>query len=122
MKTDRNTNIHEIREKIREFILEREWEKFHNPKDLAISISLESAELMELFQWKSLEEIEELENFPSFTTRISDELADIIIYSLSLANKLEIDISSAVLKKIEKNGQKYPVEKAYGSAKKYNEL
>ncbi|MFD2444097.1 nucleotide pyrophosphohydrolase [Bacillus sp. CGMCC 1.16607] len=96
---------------------ERDWKKFHNPKDLALSLSLEASELLENFQWKSSEEAIEknLDN-------IQDELADILIYTLLFANETGIDIGKAVEQKIRKNIKKYPVENAYGSNAKYTEF
>lgn len=104
----------ELMEKAVQFRDERDWKQYHNPKDLAISLSLEASELLENFQWKSNEEalIENLEN-------IKDELADVVLYALLLADVLEIDPKEAILTKMEKNAKKYPVEKAFGSKKKY---
>jgi NTP pyrophosphatase (non-canonical NTP hydrolase) len=96
---------------------ERNWRQFHNPKDLAISLSLEAGELLENFQWKSSEEAvaENLEN-------IKDEIADVVIYAILLSHELGINIEQAIQDKIEKNKQKYPVEKAFGSRKKYTKF
>lgn len=99
---------------------ERDWKQFHNPKDCAISLSLEAAEVMEHFQWKSKEEVEEY--VKSHREEIGDELADVLYWVLLMSNDLNIDISEAFLKKLEKNGQKYPVEKAKGKHTKYTEL
>ena len=109
-------DLKQLAEKILEFRDEREWGKFHNPKDLALSISLEASELLEVFQWKSSEEAIEknIEN-------MKDELADILIYSILFANETGINIGDAIEKKIIKNGEKYPVEKAYGNNVKYTE-
>lgn len=111
-----------LKKKIAEFIKERDWEQFHNPKDLSMSLSIESAELMELYQWKNPEEINALINNPESFQKMKDELADIVIYSLSLANTLNIDVAEAVIKKLKKNEKKYPVKIAKGNAKKYTEL
>jgi NTP pyrophosphatase (non-canonical NTP hydrolase) len=96
---------------------ERNWKQFHNPKDLAISLSLEAGELLENFQWKSSEEAvaENLEN-------IKDEIGDVIIYAILLSHELDINLEQAIKDKIQKNKQKYPVNKAFGSRKKYTEL
>ena len=104
-------------EKIIKFRDERNWDQFHNPKDLAISISLEAAELLEIFQWSGtdLERKDKLEN-------MKEELADVMIYSILLAEKLNLDISIIIEDKLKKNGEKYQKEKAYGSSKKYTEL
>lgn len=95
----------------------RNWKQFHNPKDLAISLTLEAGELLENFQWKTSEESVTV-NYP----RIKDELADVLIYALLLSNELNINPEQAVKDKIKKNGEKYPIEKAYGTNKKYNEF
>lgn len=96
---------------------DRDWKQFHNPKDLVISLSLEASELLENFQWKSSEDAIEknLEN-------IKDELADVFIYSILLADQMNVDIEDVIKNKLEKNQRKYPVEKSFGSNKKYNEL
>ncbi|HDR8129177.1 TPA: nucleotide pyrophosphohydrolase [Bacillus cereus] len=104
-------------EQILKFREDRNWKQFHNPKDLAISLSLEASELLENFQWKNSEEAME-KNFEN----IKDELADVLIYSILLADEINVDIEELILGKIEKNARKYPVEKAYGSNKKYKEL
>lgn len=93
---------------------ERDWEQFHNLKDLSIALSIESNELLEQFLWKNADEAN--------IEKIKEELADVFSYSLLLADKLNIDIEEIVLKKIKLNAEKYPIEKSKGSAKKYNEL
>lgn len=95
----------------------RNWKQFHNPKDLAISISLEAAELLELFQWSAEDTIVQ-EKKP----QMKEELADVIMYCLLMADALQVDIEEIVREKMKKNGDKYEVAKAYGSKKKYNEL
>ncbi|OJE49371.1 nucleotide pyrophosphohydrolase [Bacillus proteolyticus] len=107
----------ELTNKVIQFRDERNWKQFHNPKDLAISISLEASELLENFQWKSNEEAlnKNMDN-------IKDELADVLIYSMLLANDLGFDVEEIVKNKIEKNNSKYPVEKAYGVKTKYTDL
>jgi len=96
---------------------DRNWKQFHNPKDLAISISLEAAELLEVFQW-SAEDIV----CGSKTDKIREELADVINYCILMADVCGIDLDEIVQEKIKKNNEKYPVEKAFGSKKKYTEL
>ncbi|HWQ71858.1 MAG TPA: nucleotide pyrophosphohydrolase [Desulfitobacteriaceae bacterium] len=100
-----------------EFRDSRNWKQFHNPKDLAISLTLEAGELLENFQWKTSEE-----SIAVNYQRIQEELADVLIYALLLANELNINPEQAVIDKIKMNGEKYPIEKAYGTHKKYNEL
>lgn len=108
-------DIKDIRDQIVKFVNERDWGKYQTPRNLATSISIEAAEVLEKFQWKlddklTKKEIEELKN----------ELADVFIYLLHLSNKLDIDLLDATYKKIEKNSKKYPVEKAKGKSAKYN--
>ena len=104
-----SAGIGEISRLVSEFVRERNWEKFHNPKDLAIAISVEAAELLELFQWSG----KEGHDAPSKEekARIAEELADVIIYSMSMANALNIDLSQAIKNKIEANKNKYPTDK-----------
>ena len=103
-----------------EFRKARDWEQFHNPKDIAISLSLEAAEVLEHFQWKNPEEIQNY--IKQHKTDIGEELADVFNWILLLAHDLDIDILKASEDKIKKNGKKYPVAKAKGSHKKYTEL
>lgn len=106
--------------RIRQFRDARDWLQFHNPKDLAVSIAIEAAELLEEFQWKSPEESKRYaaEN----RERIADEVADVAIYLLELTDVLGIDLSAAIHAKLDKNERKYPVEKSRGNSKKYTEL
>jgi NTP pyrophosphatase (non-canonical NTP hydrolase) len=108
------TDIQEITEALLKFRNERDWEQFHNPKDLALAISIEAAELLELFLWKNPEEANR--------EKIKAELADVLSFALLLAEKYEFDVKEIILNKIAHNAQKYPVEKAKGNAKKYDEL
>ena len=107
----------ELMNRINQFRDDRDWRKFHNEKDLAISISLEASELLELFQWKNSEEVVE-----SSLNEIKEELADVLIYSLIMADNLNLDVEDIIKSKLDLNEQKYPVEKSRGSNKKYNEL
>lgn len=119
---DKDATIRDLKQKVAAFIQERDWEQYHNPKDLSMSISIEAAELMELFQWKNAAEVEAARKDPKALEKVKEELADVITYSLALANTLEIDVSEAVEDKLRKNAEKYPVHKAKGSNKKYTEL
>lgn len=107
----------ELIKKINQFRDDRDWRQFHNPKDLAISISLEASELLENFQWKTSEEAKEKNQ-----ENIEQELADVLIYSLMLASDLELDVEGIIEKKLEQNDRKYPVEKSKGNKEKYTEL
>lgn len=102
---------------INDFRDERHWRQFHNPKDLAISITLEAAELLELFQWKSNEEVVGVRD-----GQLRDELADILIYSAMMTTDLGFDIDEIILEKLKKNAVKYPVKKSMDNKAKYNEL
>lgn len=107
----------ELMNKINQFRDDRDWRKFHNEKDLAISISLEASELLELFQWKNSEEVVE-----SSLEEIKEELADVFIYSFMMADNLNLDVEEIIREKIEINAKKYPVELSKGNNKKYTDL
>lgn len=109
--------IKELLKKIIEFREQRNWEQFHKIKDLLLGLDIEVSELMELFLWKSEDEISEIPK-----EQIKHELADIFIYLTYISEKFDVDLEQAVLEKIVLNGQKYPVSKSFGSHKKYNEL
>ena len=113
-------SMEKIIQKIREFRDARDWRQFHNPKDMAIAISIESAELLEHFLWKTNAEVEK--RVAEKKEQVSDEIADIGIYLFELADILGIDLIAAMERKLAKNATKYPVEKARGSNKKYTEL
>lgn len=104
-------------ENINKFRDERNWRQFHNEKDLAISISIEASELLELFQWKSSEE-----TVSNKLSQLKEELADVLIYSLMLADNLDLDVEKIIQDKLNLNAKKYPISKSYGSNKKYTEL
>ena len=110
--SDNDTKISELKEQVKEFNTARSWKQFHTPKEVAISISIEAAELLEIFQWKALSR-SDIERDPEKLFQIQEEIADIMIYIFSLANTLDLDVSSAVLEKLEKNAEKYPVNKEY---------
>jgi NTP pyrophosphatase (non-canonical NTP hydrolase) len=119
---DDKITIENLKKMVVKFRDEREWKKYHTPKDVAISINIEAAELLEQFQWKIDQEIEEMLKNKENLDKVSEELADVVIYCLSLADVIKVDISEAVKKKIEKNEKKYPVGKVKGNYKKYTEL
>lgn len=105
--TDQMTNIQEIKSKIAKFAKERDWFQYHNPKNLSMSIAIEASELMEIFQWSTAEESWDISR-SNVRTHIEEELSDVMIYCLSLANQLDIDVASAIQDKLIKNGIKYP--------------
>jgi NTP pyrophosphatase (non-canonical NTP hydrolase) len=104
----------EIIQALLKFRNERDWEQFHNQKDLALALSIEAAELLELFLWKKAEDAN--------TEKVKEELADIFSFAFLLAEKYGFDVKEIVFDKIKTNGEKYPVEKAKGTSKKYDEL
>lgn len=106
--------IEKITAEIIKFRDDRDWEQFHNGKDLALALSIEASELNQLFLWKSAEDVN--------IEKVKEELADILNYAFLIAHKYNLNIEDIILNKIEKNAEKYPVDKAKGNAKKYNEL
>lgn len=108
------SDIQEITDKIVKFTAERDWDQFHNGKDLALALSIEAAELNELYLWKKAEDVD--------VEKVKEELADILNYAFLIADKYNFDVKQIILDKLERNALKYPVDKAKGNAKKYNEL
>lgn len=108
------SELDELREQIVKFTQERDWDQFHNGKDLALALSIEAAELNEAFLWKDASAVN-VEN-------VKEELADIFNYAILIADKYDLDIKQIVLDKLQRNAKKYPVDKARGNAKKYSEL
>lgn len=108
------SDLEELRQAIAKFTQERDWDQFHNGKDLALALSIEAAELNEAFLWKDAPEVN--------VEKVKEELADVFNYAIQIADKYNLDVKQIVLDKLQKNAEKYPVDKAYGSAKKYNEL
>ncbi|MEG0629967.1 MAG: nucleotide pyrophosphohydrolase [Christensenellaceae bacterium] len=110
-------NLKELSNQIEKFNKERDWDQFHNIKDLAISLNLECSEFLECFQWKTSEETAQTNR-----SLMAEEIADILIYILIICKKLDIDLIEEAYKKLYQNSKKYPVQKAYGNNKKYTEL
>jgi NTP pyrophosphatase (non-canonical NTP hydrolase) len=108
-KLDGEMTISDLRQEVRKFVAERNWECYHTPKNLATSIAIEAAEIMEHFQWLTAEQSLETVTRAESQAKIADELADVMIYCLSFANSAGIDISSAVLAKLERNKQRFPI-------------
>ncbi|HLG24964.1 MAG TPA: nucleotide pyrophosphohydrolase [Candidatus Nanoarchaeia archaeon] len=119
---DNDTTIEELKNKVKKFCEERDWDQYHNAKDLAIGIITESSELLEHFRFKSEKEIEGYFEIPEKKKEISEELSDILYFVLRLSQKYNIDLTTELSKKIQKNKEKYPVEKSRGSNKKYDEI
>lgn len=108
------SDIDEILAELRKFNQERDWDQFHNGKDLAVALSVEAAELLEAFLWKDAA--------AASKDKVKEELADVLNYAFQMADRYNLDIKQIMLDKIKRNAEKYPVDKAKGSAKKYNEL
>jgi NTP pyrophosphatase (non-canonical NTP hydrolase) len=108
------TEIDKITEQLRKFRDERDWAQFHNAKDLAIALNIEAGELLELFLWKAADQAD--------AEKIKEELADVFAYAFMLADKYGLNVAEIMRAKLAKNNLKYPIDKAKGSAKKYNEL
>jgi len=122
MVKDSKTNINELKANIKEFCEARDWDQFHDAKELAIALSIESSELLEHFRWKTKEEVKKTLENPEKREHIEDEMADVLYFLLRMAQIYNIDLSDALDKKIEKNEKKYPVDKFKGSSRKYNEV
>ena len=108
------SDLKQLKNEIVRFTQERDWDQFHNGKDLALALSIEASELNEAFLWKDAKDVN--------VDKVKEELADIFNYAILIADKYDLDIKQIVLEKLRRNAEKYPVDKAYGSAKKYNEL
>ena len=108
------SDIEELRKVIVQFTKERDWEQFHNGKDLALALSIEAAELNEAFLWKDASEVN--------VDKVKEELADVFNYAILIADKYDLDIKKIVIDKLRRNAEKYPIEKSFGNAKKYDEL
>lgn len=108
------SDLEELRQAIVKFSQERDWDQFHNGKDLALALSIEAAELNEAFLWKEASAVN--------VDKVKEELADVFNYAIQIADKYHLDVKQIVLDKLKRNAEKYPVEKAFGNAKKYSEL
>ena len=108
------SNIEKLTDALVKFRDERDWEQFHNPKDLAIALNIEAGELLEIYLWKTANEAD--------VEKVKEELADVLAYALLIAKHYNFNVDQIVLDKIAKNALKYPTDKAKGNAKKYNEL
>ena len=120
--TDSATTLADLKTRILAFVRERDWEQFHNPKNLSMALAAETGELMEHFLWATPEQSVAIAADPVKRGRIADELADVVIYALEFANMTGLDVAAAIETKMAANAKKYPVEKARGRADKYTEL
>jgi len=112
--TDHTTTVAELREVVRLFVEERDWQPFHTPKNLAMALAIEAAELMEHFQWLTPEASQGVVTDKAQLAEVSDELADVLCYTLAMANALNIDVAQALQEKMVKNRRKYPIEEYRG--------
>ncbi len=112
--SDQTTTISELRKQIDQFVSARDWHQFHSPKNLSMSLAIEAAELMEHFQWLTIEQSRAVKTQPEKLSNVADELADVLCYALALANELQIDVSHAIQTKMVKNERKYPAQEFRG--------
>ena len=115
-----NSDLAELRDALRRFAAERDWDQFHSPKNLASALVVEAGELLERFQWLSEEQSRALS--AKDKEKVAEEMADVFVYLIRLADKLDLDLLEVARDKIARNAQKYPVEKSRGNAKKYTDL
>ena len=120
MDATQSHGLDPLRDSLRQFAAERDWDQFHSPKNLAMALAVEAAELLERFQWVTEEDSKRLP--PADLARVREEMADVLNYLVRLADKLDVDLLAAARDKVALNAQKYPVDKARGNAKKYSEL
>ena len=116
-----NLNLDVIKEKLKQFSKERDWEQYHSPKNLAMALSVEVAELVEIFQWSNSGGLDEIKD-QEIRKQIEEEVADIFIYLIKISGKLNLDLTKIITEKIDKNEKKYPVSKSKGKSDKYNKL
>lgn len=112
--TDGDTTIAELREMVQQFVEERDWQQFHSPKNLSMSLAIEAAELMEHFQWLTVEESNQVAKDPAAVAEAGEEIADVLCYLLGIVNQLQLDLSEAMRRKMEKNRMKYPADEFRG--------
>ena len=118
---DHKTSIHELKEKVRAFCEDRDWNQFHNAKELAIGIVTEASELLEHFRFKSEEQVNDMFKNESKKQELTEEMADVLYFLVRLAQRYDIDLTSELEKKIKKNNEKYPIDEVKGCNKKYSE-
>lgn len=119
---DNTITVDDLKNKVKAFCEERDWDQFHNPKDLAIGISTEANELLDIFRFKSEDEMKQIFSESKKREHVEEELADTLFFALRFAQMNNIDLANAIDEKIKKNAQKYPVEKIKGKNLKYNEI
>lgn len=117
-----NLDLEKLHSRIQTFSKDRNWDKFHSMKNLSMALSVETSELVEIFQWMSESESNEIMNNPEQLQAFKDEIADIFIYLLRLSHKANLNLEEVVMMKMDKNEKKYPVELAFGNSKKYDQF
>lgn len=110
----------ELRDALRAFAAERDWDQFHSPRNLATALAVEAAELLEPFQW--LDDVQARDLAPETRDAVEEEMADVLLYLIRLADKLDVDLERAAHAKLQRNAEKYPIERARGSSRKYDQL
>ena len=118
----KSIDVEKLNSVVSKFIEDRDWDQFHSIKNLSMALSVETSELVEIFQWLKEEDSNKVKDNLSLKTKVEEEIADIFIYLMKISVKANIDIEQAVLAKIKKNAEKYPVEASKGNSKKYSEL
>jgi dCTP diphosphatase len=117
---DSSDPLQALRDALRRFAADRDWDQFHSPKNLAVALNVEAAELLEHFQW--LTDVQSAALSPEVRSKVGEEMADVLLYLTRLADKLDLDLIACAREKLRVNAEKYPVDKARGNAKKYTEL
>lgn len=118
----KNIDLKKLNNEIEKFVSDRDWDQFHSVKNLSMALSVESSELLEIFQWMTETQTDDVKNNPAVLGKVEDEVADIFVYLMRILSKTDIDLETAVIKKLKKNAEKYPIEKSKGNSKKYNDL
>ena len=114
-------DLENIQKRLEKFAKDRNWEQFHTPKNLTMALSVEVAELVEIFQWSNSGGLDEIDDFDT-RKKIEEEIADIFIYLIKISGKLDLDLDKIIMNKIDINEKKYPIEKSFGSSKKSDDL
>lgn len=115
-------DLAKLNQAIEKMVHERDWDQFHSVKNLSMALSVESSELMEIFQWQTEEQSNQVKNDPKVLAKLEDEVADVFVYLMRIVSKSNIDLEQVVLNKLKKNESKYPIESAKGNSKKYTEF
>jgi len=121
MVKNESLNISELQKKIQQFATERDWQQFHTPKNIAMALTVEAAELLELFQWLTPEESLTMQDDAKWKERVGEEMSDVLLYLFRMADHLNVNLPEAIANKMEKNAKKYPADLVRGKSKKYSE-